>query len=403
MAAAQAGGNLAGIDTHKDTVHIAVISSVGGTVADREFPTTPAGYRSAVAYLRSHEVATAGVEGTSSYGAGITRALTAAGIVAAEVYGRRKATRRIKGKSDPLDAYEAARALLAGDGVAVPKDERTNLLRTLHLARRSGVKARTAALNQIKAILISAPEVVREKYRDTTVFVLVSTLAACRPGSHKDRLTTTTLTALKALALRVQFLEEQDADLTEQIDSLVTEMNPGLRAAYGVGPDTAAQLLITAGANPHRLGSEAAFAALCGVAPVPASSGQTHRYRLSRGGDRAANNALYRIALVRMSSHAATREYVQRQLAKNPKTSKKDILRKLKRAIAREMFKLLTQPLAIDDYSDLRPTRQAKNLTLTAAAGHFGIWPNEISRLERGLKRDDTLAEAYREWLHAAA
>ena len=178
-------------------------------------------------------------------------------------------------------------------------------------------------------------------------------------------------------------------------------MNPALRAAYGVGPDTAAQLIITAGANPQRLHSQASFAALCGAAPVPASSGKTSRHRLSRGGDRAANNALHRIALVRMSSHPPTREYVQRQLAGGH--SKKEILRKLKRAIAHGIFKLLTRVVEIDDYSDLRPTRRAKSLTLTAAAGHFGIWPIEISRLERGLKRDDTLANAYRQWLTAAA
>ena len=185
-----------------------------------------------------------------------------------------------------------------------------------------------------------------------------------------------------------------------QIDALVTEANPGLRAAYGVGPDTAAQLLITAGANPHRLHSEAAFAALCGVAPVPASSGKTNRYRLSRGGDRAANNALHRIALVRMSCHQPTKDYVQRQLIKGH--TRMEILRKLKRAIAREVFKLLTRQIAVPQYGDLRPARQAKNITVTAAANHFGVWPTVISRIERGLQRDDTLANQYRTWLNAA-
>jgi len=149
------------------------------------------------------------------------------------------------------------------------------------------------------------------------------------------------LTAAKALAQRVKFLEQQRQDLTAQLDGLVGQINPALRAAYGVGPHTAAQLLVTAGTNPHRLRSEASFAALCGAAPVPASSGTITRHRLSRGGDRAANNALHRIALVRMSAHPQTRGYVQRQLA-NGRTNK-EILRLLKRAIAREIFRLLTR------------------------------------------------------------
>lgn len=157
MAVNQLGGNIAGIDTHKDTLHVAVVSAVGGELADREFPATSAGYRAVTEFLDGHSVGAVGVECTSSYGRGITGALQAAGLPVAEVYGGRKDTKRIKGKSDPLDAVAAARAVLAGDGIATPKDERTNIVRTLHVARRSGVKARTAAINQIKAILIGAP------------------------------------------------------------------------------------------------------------------------------------------------------------------------------------------------------------------------------------------------------
>jgi transposase len=208
------------------------------------------------------------------------------------------------------------------------------------------------------------------------------------------------LVAAKMLAQRVQFLETQADTLEGQIDAWVTEANPGLRAAYGVGADTAAQLLITAGANPHRLRSEAEFAALCGVAPVPASSGKTNRHRLSRGGDRAANNAIFRIAPVRMSNHQPTKDYVQRQQALGH--TQTEILRNLKRAIAREIFKLLTRQIAVPDYADLRPTRQSKNITVTAAANHFGIWPTVISRIEHGSQRDDTFAETYRNWLKVA-
>jgi transposase len=392
---------VAGADTHADTVHVAAITTTGQPVGDREFPTTAAGYRAAVEFLTGlGRIRLAGVEGTCSYGAGLTRAVLAAGIEVVEVTRASKATRRLKGKSDPLDAYSAARTALAGDSVATPKDENTTALRALLIARRSGMKTRTAAINQIKAMLVGAPDAVREKYRGKTTFALINSLVRCRPDTQNDPIAVAVLAACKALAERIRFLEEQDQALTTRLDGLVTEANPALRAAHGVGPDTAAQLIVTAGTNPHRLRSEAAFAALCGVAPVPASSGKTNRHRLSRGGDRGANNALHRIALVRMSSHKQTRDYVQRQLANG--RSKMEILRLLKRAIAREIFKLLTRAVDIPDYADLRPARQARNITVTAAANHFGVWPTVISRIERGLQRDDHLAERYRTWLHAA-
>ncbi len=261
-------------------------------------------------------------------------------------------------------------------------------------------KAQTAATNQIHALLVIAPAELRERYRRHNSTALVKALARCRPAAHRDATTVAVLTAEKALAQRTEFLERQKADLTTQLDVLVGQINPALRAAYGVGPDTAAQLLVTAGANPHRLRNEASFAALCGAAPVPASSGKITRHRLSRGGDRAANNALYRIALVRMSSHPQTRDCVERQATKG--RTKKEILRLLKRAIAREVFRLLTRPGPVDDYSDLRPARQAKNLTLATVAHHFGVPIITVSRLERGYQRNDTLANNYRQWLTAA-
>lgn len=392
---------VAGADTHAHTIHVAAISMTGTAIGDREFPTTCAGYDAAIRFLHSlGQVQRVGVEGTASYGAGLTRALTAAGIEVVEVTRAVKSSRRLKGKSDPLDAYSAARTALAGDGLATPKDDATAGLRALHHARRSAVKHRTAVINQIKAMLVSAPDSVREKYRESTTLRLIEALARCRPDAQTEPWAQSVLTAAKMLAQRVQFLEAQAEALQAQIDAIVTAANPGLRAAYGVGSDTAAQLLITAGANPHRLRSEAAFAALCGVAPVPASSGKTNRHRLSRGGDRSANNALFQIALVRMSHHQPTKDYAQRQTLKGH--SKKEILRKLKRAIAREVFKLLTRQSAVPEYTDLRPARQAKNITVTAAANHFGIWPTVISRIERGLQRDDAFAERYRNWLKAA-
>ncbi len=226
----------------------------------------------------------------------------------------------------------------------------------------------------------------------------VAALARLRPAADAEH--EPLLIALRTLARRVQSLTEEHTALTAELDRLVTDLNPGLRAAYGVGPDTAAQLLITAGANSTRLRTEASFAALCGAAPVPASSGKTNRHRLSRGGDRAANAALYRIALVRMARCQRTREFVARQTAAG--RTKKEIIRLLKRAIAREVFRLLTSQVDVPDIADLRPARQAKNITLTAAANRFGVWPNVISNIERGLRRDDAFADAYRAWLIAA-
>lgn len=389
-----------GADTHLDTIHIAAITDTGQLLSDAEFRTNPTGYWAAICWARSFgEVVSAGVEGTSSYGAGFTQALQANDIHVVEVNRPDRSARRRQGKSDPLDAYNAARAVLAGHGLAVPKDPHTGALKALLIARRGAIKARSAAIQQIKDLLVTAPAELRERYRRyPTTLRLVEALARCHPTAHEDPTTVSVLTACKTLAQRIAFLEHQDRDLTAELDSLTSALSPALRAAYGVGPDTAAQLLITAGTNAHRLRSEAAFAMLAGAAPIPASSGKTTRHRLSRGGDRAANNALHRIALVRWSHDPRTRDYVNRQLAAG--RSKKDILRLLKRAIAREMFRHLTAPCPIDDYSDLRPTRQAKNITLSTVANHFGVWPNDISRLERGLKRDDTLAAHYRHWLN---
>ncbi|MEC4576624.1 IS110 family transposase [Streptomyces sp. CMAA1738] len=390
-----------GVDSHADTIHVAVVTDNGGHLADAEFPTTTAGYRAALAFLGAHgDVVAIGVEGTASYGCGFTRAARADGLTVVEVNRPDRAERRRSGKSDPIDAYAAARAALSGRASSAPKDETIAGIRALHNAARSTVKARTAAMNQIGHILISAPDAIRARYRILHGKPLIDALARLRPTGTADAVHTAVLTALKSLARRVQALTAEHTELTATLDKMVTGHNPGLRAAYGVGPDTAAQLLITASGNPDRLRTEASFAALSGVAPVPASSGKTNRHRLSRGGDRAANAALYRIALVRMASDHRTRDYVARQTAAG--RTKKEIIRLLKRAIAREVFRCLTTTVTVPEVADLRPARQAKNITLTAVAHHFGVWPAVISCIERGTRRDDNLANAYRDWLTTA-
>lgn len=388
-----------GVDSHANTIHVAVVSDRGGRLDDAEFPTTAAGYAAAIAFLQAHgDVGAVGVEGTSSYGAGFTHAARQAGLTVVEVNRPDKAERRRIGKSDPIDAYAAARAVVSGRATSSPKDQTIVGIRALQTAARSAIKARTATLNQIAHLLVTAPDCVRAEYPRMPGDKRIAALARIQPAA--DPAHAPLLTALCTLARRVQHLTDEHTALTAQLDRLVSALNPALRAAYGVGADTAAQLLITAGANPDRLRTQASFAALCGAAPVPASSGKTNRHRLSRGGDRAANAALYRIALVRMARDQHTREFVTRQT--NAGRTKKEIIRLLKRAIAREVFRLLTTPVEVPDTGDLRLTRQAKNITLTAVANHFGVWPAVISNIERGLRRDDAFADSYREWLTAA-
>jgi transposase len=389
-----------GVDPHADTIHVAVLTAVGKRIGDAEFPTGAAGYAEAIEFLSGQgRLERVGVEGAASYGAGITRALTAAGIEVVEVERPARAARRRAGKSDRLDAYHAARAVLA-ERTSPIKDPSIEGLRALHLACRSAVKARTAAINQLNSILVIAPDPIRARFARLRGNGLVDALLRSRGNLTGDPVAADTMAALKILAERYRGLDRQIQTLTARIDPLVSAANPGLRAGFGVGPIVAAQLLVTAGDNPDRLTSEASFAALCGAAPVPASSGKTRHMRLSRGGDRQANSALHRIAVVRMSHHEPTRAFVARQRAKG--RSSKAILRMLKRAIAREIYRYLTRPVEVPDYSDLRPARQAKNIALTAAAHHLGVWSATISRIERGQQRNDQLATRYRAWLAAA-
>ena len=339
-----------GVDTHEDTVHVAVISSDGRDLGDREFRTTPAAYRRALAFIASHgEPIAIGIEGSSSYGAGITRAAVEEGLVVVEVVRPERAERRRLGKSDPIDAYQAARAAMGTHRIAPVKDASLEGIRALHNARRSAMKARTAAMRQIHQQLITAPAAIREKYRHLGTDKRIQVLARMKVRCEQAPIERAVLLALQTLARRCRDLQHEHDRLGIELDQLVSTANPGLRGVYGVGPDTAAQLLLTAGGNPERLRTDAAFAALCGASPIQASSGKVTRHRLSRGGDRAANSALHRIALVRMASDQRTKDYVARQ--RESGFSSKEIQRKLKRAIAREVFHCLTTP------SPSRPSR----------------------------------------------
>ncbi|MEE1736136.1 transposase [Streptomyces sp. BE147] len=246
-------------------------------------------------------------------------------------------------------------------------------------------------MKPITHILITAPDGIRVKYTALRGKTQVDAISRLRPTGDGPRVAL--LAALKSLARPGPGPDRSTRHPQHCPGRCRRRAQPnGLRAAFGLGPDTPAQLLITVGGNPYRLRTEASFTALCGVAPVPASSGRTNRHRLSRGGGRGANSALCRIAPVRMSSDARTRECVAGRTAAG--RTKKEIIRLLKRAIAREIFRYLTTPVAIPDIADLRPARQAKNITLTTVAEHFGVGPTVISCIERGTRRDDDLADA---------
>ncbi|MEO5654168.1 MAG: IS110 family transposase [Marmoricola sp.] len=401
VSALDPGTIIGGIDTHAETIHVAAIDPWGRELDDQEFATTPAGYRQALQFLTDlGQVTGIGIEGTSSYGLGVTRAAREAGLEVFEVIGPERAVRRREGKSDPLDAYQAAQAVLTGRATAAAKTADITALRAPHNARRSAVKARAAGQVQVGQQLVASPVRIREKYRSLTTRRLIQALAVCRPGVHDDLEERLVLTALKSIAQRHQSLSEEISKLDAELTSLIEQTAPHLLHLHGVGNYTAAQLLITVGGNPDRLHSEASFAALCGTAPVQASSGKTTRHRLSRGGDRRANNALHTIALARMRNHPPTKAFLQRQRERGRSTP--EILRILKRAIAREMFKQLTRPHDDLGIHDLRPTCQAKNITIDAAATALGLAPMTISRTERGRFVTPEVVNRYRDWLATA-
>ena len=337
-----------GVDTHLDVHVAAALDQIGGLLGTASFPTTPLGYAQLIEWLVGFgAVSQVGVEGTSSYGAGLTRSLQAEGIDVVEVDRPNRQKRRRVGKSDTLDAIAAARAALAGEALGQPKSKSGNVegIRVLGVARQSSIKARTQALNQIRSLVSTAPTELRERLRALPIKQMVTVCAAFRPADDSSVETSTKL-ALRVLARRVQFLDEEVADLDTRRTALVKQVAPKLLEAFGVGPHTAATLLVTVGDNPERLRNEATFARLCGVAPIPAGSGKTDGYhRLHRGGDRQANSALWTIVLSRMATHQPTKDYVERRTKEGKQT--RFIMRCLKRHVAREIFKLLPHEKAL--------------------------------------------------------
>lgn len=334
---------IGGVDTHKELHVAAVVDAHDRVLGTASFPTTRHGYKTMLTWMRSFgELSRVGIECTGTYGAGLLRYLQRAGITILEVTTPDKTVRRKRGKDDAIDAENAAHAAYAGIRTVTPKtrDGMIESLRVLKVCRKTAVAARRVALQMIQTQVVSAPEELRDLLRNMTRMQLLRTLAAWRPDLNGYRdVTMAYRIALKSLARRYLELHDEIADLDVMIKAIVDELAPKLVSRIAVGYEMAAQLLITAGDNPDRLGSEASFAALCGVSPIPASSGKTQRHRLNRGCDRAANSALHIIAIGRLRLDADTQAYIARRVGEGH--SKLEAIRCLKRYIARELYYVL--------------------------------------------------------------
>jgi transposase len=333
-----------GVDTHKRS-HVAVALDGRGQRLDTlSIAASGAGYEQLLSWARAQGRVTAfGVEGTASYGSGLTRFLQHRGHAVVEVMRPNRAERRRNGKDDALDAERAARAVLSGEATGLPKgsDGRVESIRVLKVARDSAVKARTQAMVTLKALLVTAHEELRRELEPLTARRLVQECAVL-DVSADDSPGTAMRHALRSLAGRWLTLDEEIKQHTRLLDAATEAAAPALRALYGVGTEVAADLLIAAGDRAGRIRNEAAFAKLCGVAPLPASSGAVTRHRLSRGGNRRANAALHRLVLVRMRHHEPTQAYVRRRVAEGK--TKREIIRCLKRYAAREVLRSIVHP-----------------------------------------------------------
>lgn len=334
-----------GVDTHKDLHVAAVVDERDLLLATASFATTRQGYRQMLTWMRSFGmVKRVGIESTGSYGAGLLRFMQETGIEVLEVTTPDAHDRRRRGKNDDFDAESAAHAAFTGTRTVTPRtrDGMIEALRVLRACRKTAVVARRVALQMIQNTIVCAPDSLRELLRRMTRMQLIRTLAAWRPDltAYRD-VEAAYRISLKSLARRYLELHDEIADLDTMIGAIVDELAPDLVARNSIGQNGAAQLLLTAGDNPERLRSEAGFAALCGVSPVPASSGKTVRHRLNRGGDRAANSALHIIAIGRLRTDARTKAYVAKRIAEGH--SKLEAIRCIKRYIAREVFTLITR------------------------------------------------------------
>jgi transposase len=348
-----------GVDTHKDAHVAAALDALGAVLGTQSFPATRAGYRALLEWLAGFgDLGVVGVEGTGAWGAGLARFLTGEGVAVVEVARPNRQHRRRHGKSDPADAIGAARAVLSGEADGAPKTGTGDVeaIRLLQVARRSAGKARTQATNQLHSVIVTAPDALRASLAGLATPALIERAARLRPG-RIDTPTAAAKLTLVTLARRCQHLTEEIAELDAHLATLTARCAPTLLALNGVGTQTAAALLTTAGDNPDRLRSEASFAALCGSSPRDASSGRQHRHRLNRGGDRQANAALYIIVISRLRWDPATQAYMARRLAQGK--TRKEVIRCLKRYIARQVHQAITTDLGTATTHPRQPAQAA--------------------------------------------
>ena len=330
-----------GVDPHRDTHALAIVDvRTGGIVLETSVAANSSGYAHTLELAERHAPGRRAfaIEGTGSFGAGLTRFLGAHHERVHEV-GRLRRERRSGGKTDALDAIRAARSVLAQTRPAEPRagGER-EALRALMAAREGAVNAKRAGLCQLRDLLVTTPEPLRSELRPLTRAQLLRRLAAVRPTRHRDIEMRGALQALRTVARRVQHLTAEERELAREIEKLTRTLAPQLLAQPGVGPLAAAQLVLS-WSHQGRIRSEAAFARLAGCAPIPASSGQTIRYRLDRSGDRQLNRALHMILVTRRRTHPPTIAYINRRL--NDGKSRREANRCLKRYLARNLYRLL--------------------------------------------------------------
>ncbi|MGW8355567.1 IS110 family transposase [Streptomyces wedmorensis] len=338
----RSGHVVIGVDTHKHLHVAAVMDTIGGILATLTIPTDTGGFQQLADWAASFgRVLAFGIEGTGSYGATLASFLRRSGHKVVEAGRPDRRLGWLNGKSDTLDAENAARAVLAGFATATPKtaDGEAEMIRWLKVAHDQAVEQRAAAMVTMKAMLVYTPDTLRYETAEKTQISLAWHLAALRPRrleEPEDALCHT----LRTLAKRWQYLDAEAKDLTRMIGGLVQRAAPQLLEPFGIGVDTAAEILVVAGDNPERIKSEAALAKLAGIAPVPTGSGMTSgRHRINHGGHRQLNAAIYRTVIIRMRFHRPTIDYVARRTAEGK--TKREIIRCLKRYVIREVYHLL--------------------------------------------------------------
>lgn len=380
------GPVIAGIDTHKKEHSLCLLDGLGRKVLEGSFRASEEGYRDiADAIGDPRGCVVVGIECTMTYGAGVCRYLVSKGYNVVEVLSPRKSGRRPgEGKSDPIDAERAARAAVAGDHTSVPKagDGWVEGLRCLLTARRTAVKASTAAVNAAKALLVSAPERIRRQYGKMGNAEMMAALSRKRP--KKDPVEDALLAALRGLALMWAECRRQADEAESRMGAMLRESAPALLAIDGCGVLTASALAVAAGDNPERMGTKHSFAALCGVSPVQASTGDVKRHRLNRGGNRQANSALYQIVFSRLKHDERTKAYMARRRAEGK--SRREAIRCLKRYVANEVYRALLSPTSVPEPKGpaLREERISLGLMQREVAPLLHISQPKLSALELG-------------------